>query len=273
MRALAEIDPALLEELRRLAVRAALAAGDELRRHQGHVTGLATKSTATDPVSDADRASEALLTSRILDARPDDGLLGEEGADRPSRTGLRWVLDPLDGTVNYLYGLPAWSVSVCCERADGADQGGSGGESWRGLVAVVHDPLRGETFTAIRDQGAWLGGRRLGVNDPVPLAQALIATGFAYDAERRARQAATVARLLPTVRDVRRVGSAALDLCWLAAGRTDAFFEDRLGRWDWAGGGLIAREAGAAMTPLDQGLLAAGPSLHAELAALLAAGG
>jgi myo-inositol-1(or 4)-monophosphatase len=260
-----EVGPSLLDELRRLAAGAARAAGAELLRRQGNVTGLGTKSTATDPVSDADRASEALLTDRILSARPGDGLLGEEGADRPSGTGLRWVLDPLDGTVNYLYGFPAWSVSVCCELADGADAA----DRWGGLVAAVHDPVRGETFTAARGQGAWLGRRRLRVNDPVPLGEALVGTGFSYQAGRRARQAATVARLLPRVRDLRRAGSAALDLCWVAAGRVDAFYEDALSRWDWAGGGLIATEAGAVATPFGDGLLAAGPALHAELAAAL----
>jgi myo-inositol-1(or 4)-monophosphatase len=264
MRTTVDIDPTLLDELRGLAVRAALAAGAELLRRQGHITGLDSKSTATDPVSDADRASEALLTGRILSARPGDGLLGEEGADRASETGLRWILDPLDGTVNYLYGIPAWSVSVCCERADG-----DGDDSWRGLVGVVHDAIRGETFTAVRGRGALLGRHRLRANDPVPLAHALVSTGFAYEAGRRARQAATTARLLPQVRDVRRFGSAALDLSWVAAGRVDAFYEDRLSRWDWAAGALIAREAGATVTPLADGLAAAGPSLHRELTAAL----
>ena len=277
MRPRVDVEPALLEELRRLAIGAAVAAGDELRRRQGHVTGLATKTTATDPVSDADRAAEALLTGRILAARPGDGLLGEEGADRPSQTGLRWVLDPLDGTVNYLYGLPTWSVSVCCERADGpADreaeaEGDGDGEDgrWRGLVGVVHDPVHGETFTAMRGHGAWLGRRPLRVNDPVPLDQALVETGFAYEAGRRGRQAAMIARVLPRIRDVRRAGSAALDLCNVAAGRADAFVEEELSRWDWAAGVLIAREAGAVVTPFGDGLVAAGPALHPELVAAL----
>jgi myo-inositol-1(or 4)-monophosphatase len=272
MRSLIDPDPALLDELKRLAVRAAVAAGAELRRRQGHVTGLATKTTATDPVSDADRASEALLTTRILSARPDDGLLGEEGADRPSGTGLRWVLDPLDGTVNYLYGLPTWSVSVCCERADGVagdGDGGLAGDGWRGLVGVVHDAVHGETYTAIRGQGAWLGRQRLRVNDPVPLDKALLETGFAYEPGRRARQAAMIARLLPRIADIRRAGSAALDLCGVAAGRADAFFEEELSRWDWAAGVLIAREAGAVVTPYGNGLVAAGAALHPALVAAI----
>ena len=247
-----------------LAERAARRAGQELLDRYGSATGVGTKSTATDPVSDADRAAEDVLVSTILSERADDGLLGEEGADRPARSGLRWVLDPLDGTVNYLYRLPGWCVSVACEdRLDG---------EWTAIVGVVHDPLRGETYRAARGGGAQLDGAPLAVNDPVLLERALIATGFGYDVGHRRRQAAVVAELLPRVRDIRRVGSAALDLCAVAAGRVDGYYEDTPSRWDWAAGALIAAEAGATVTPLlapggNPGVLAAGPSLAGPLRA------
>jgi myo-inositol-1(or 4)-monophosphatase len=224
------------------------------------------KTSATDPVSEADHASEALLVKTILAARPNDGLLGEEGARQQSRSGLRWVIDPLDGTVNYLYRHPGWSVSVACEECDGS--------SWTTLLGVVHDPLADEMYWAARGTGAWLGERRLRVNDPVLIDQALVATGFAYASQVRRRQGATVAALLPQVRDIRRMGSAALDLCAVAAGRVDAYYEDSSSRWDWLAGTLIAAEAGAVVTPLPApegmvGVLAAGPTLHPTLQALL----
>jgi myo-inositol-1(or 4)-monophosphatase len=243
-----------------VALRAARAAGDELLRRVGDRHDVETKSSATDPVSEADRAAESVLVGVIRKARPQDGLLGEEGADAAGTSGLRWVVDPLDGTVNYLYGFPAWCVSVACEDADG------------GLVGVVHDPVRRETFQARRGHGAWLGGRRLQVNDPVPLERALVATGFAYAAARREAQARTLARVLPRARDVRRAGSAALDLCMVAAGRVDGYYEEGTARWDWAAGALIAAEAGAAVRRYGEGgLIVAGPALIVDLEPLVAA--
>ncbi len=255
------IDPA---DLLDLAVRAARAAGRELLSRYGDVQGLATKSSATDPVTDADRASERLLAGMITAERPQDGLLGEEGASRPSESGLIWVVDPLDGTVNYLYELGNWAVSVAVEDGAGA------------LVGVVHDPVAGRTFTATRGGGARLDGRVLRVNEPVPMHRALSATGFGYLPERRATQGALLARLLPRIRDIRRYGSAALDLCAVAAGNIDAYFEEGVQQWDVAAGGLVAREAGAIMTPctptgVPTGWLVAGPTLHPELEQALTA--
>lgn len=254
----------LAESLLGLAERAARRAGRELLDRYGAATGVSMKSSATDPVSDADRASERLLVAMLLAERPDDGLLGEEGADRPAASGLRWVIDPLDGTVNYLYRFPAWCVSVACEdRVDG---------EWSALVGVVHDPLLDETFSARRGGGARLNGIALKVNDPVPLERALIATGFGYDADHRRRQAAVAAALLAQVRDIRRAGSAALDLCSVAAGRVDGYYEDTPSRWDWAAGALVAAEAGAHVGTLlapdgNPGILAAGPALAGPLRA------
>lgn len=244
------------------AVDAAHQAGAELNRRYGNVQGYATKSSATDPVTDADRTSEELLVRLLTDGRPGDGLIGEEGASRPSTSGITWVVDPLDGTVNYLYQLDNFAVSIAAEDDQGA------------LVGVVHDPRRDLTYTTVRGRGAWLGDRRLAVNDPVALGEAMVGTGFGYDSGRRARQAAVVAGLLPQIRDIRRIGSAALDLCSVAAGNLDAFYEEGVQAWDVAAGGLVAVEAGALMTPIKltdapTGWVVAGPGLHGELVAAL----
>lgn len=256
-------DPAGLDALADLARTAAHRGGAELLRRFGHVEGLSSKSTATDLVSDADRASEELIADELLGARPADGMLAEEGTSRPADSGLTWVVDPLDGTVNYVYGMPGWTVSVAADDADGT------------CVGVVHDPLGGHTYTAVRGGGAWRDGTRLAVNDPVPLARAMLATGFSYAARRRRAMGAMVAELLPRVRDIRRFGSAAMDLCYVAAGIVDAYLEEDTNHWDRAAGALIAREAGAivtAATPTGgaEGALAAGPALHAALTDLLA---
>jgi myo-inositol-1(or 4)-monophosphatase len=244
-----------------LAVQAAGAGGVELLRRTGRITGLAYKSSRTDPVSDADRASEAAIVAVISRDRPGDGLFGEEGSRRPDHSGLRWVIDPLDGTVNYLYGLADVAVSIACEQRTA--------HGWEAVVGVVHDPGRGETFTAVRGGGAYRDGGPLSVPEPVDLPDALVATGFGYRAEARSRQAAVVAALLPRVRDIRSHGSAALELCRVAAGRCDGYYEDELGRWDWAAGALIAAEAGATVTRFGDGVLAAGPTLHRALCAAL----
>lgn len=234
-------------------------AGAVLAARQADVGQVTYKTSATDPVSEADRASERLITRTLSEARPEDGILGEEGADRPGTSGLRWIVDPLDGTVNYLYGMSAWSVSIACCDDDGA------------VVGVVHEPATSTTYAAIRGQGAFRGSERLRVNDPVPLAHALVATGFGYEVEDRRRQAAVVAALLPRVRDVRRVGSAALDLCMAAAGTVDGYYEDTTSIWDWAAGALIAAEAGAVVRTYGGGLVVAGPALIDPLCDALAA--
>lgn len=256
------------EALRDLAVEVAHEAGALLldaatRLAAGDDLDVGTKSSATDPVSAADRASERLIARRLLDARPDDGLVGEEGqAPRASRSGLTWVVDPLDGTVNFLYGIPTWAVSIACVDAQG------------GLVGVVHDPNRAETFVAVRGAGAWLDDRRLAVTGVDDLAATLVATGFAYDPAVRAEQGRWVAGLVAEIRDVRRGGSAALDLAWVAAGRIDGYLEVGLGVWDWAAGALLVSEAGGRVShharPIGARVLpevaAAGPAIHAQLA-------
>lgn len=246
-----------------LAVEAARAAGALLLEGRERVAGTAeTKTSGTDMVTDMDRASEALLATTILTARPDDAFLGEEGTAGAGTTGVRWVVDPLDGTTNYLYGFPAWAVSVAAE-IDG-----------RPSVGVVYEPSHDEMFTAVRGGGARCNHRPLQVEGPPDLATALVATGFSYDAASRRRQADVLAQLIPWVRDVRRAGAAAVDLCWVALGRVDIYYEQGIQPWDWAAGGLVASEAGAVVTALDNGTVVAAPAqLHEPFLRLLESAG
>lgn len=223
----------------------------------------ATKTSPIDVVTEMDIAAEKLITGILAERRPEDGLLGEEGADTPGTSGVRWVVDPLDGTVNYLYGLPSWGVSVAAEYE---------GET---VVGVVAAPMRGEVYHAVLGGGAWLGPARLACRPAAPLDQALVGTGFAYVQARRAHQADVAQRIIPLVRDIRRGGSAALDLCDVAAGRLDGYYERGLNPWDLAAGELIAREAGAVTggRPGEQAsgelALAATPAVFASLQPLL----
>lgn len=224
----------LHHELLDVALEAARRAAALLRDGRPADLGVAaTKSSPIDVVTEMDIASEKLITGYLAERRPDDGVLGEEGADREGSSGVRWVIDPLDGTVNYLYGLPSWSVSIAAE-IDGTT-----------VAGVVAAPLRGETYHAVLGGGAYLAGARVRCRPAPELGRALIGTGFGYRAERRASQAEVVRALLPTVRDIRRAGSAAIDLCDVGCGRLDGYFERGLNPWDMAAGALFAREAGA----------------------------
>ncbi len=229
-------------ELRAIAEQAARAAGALLRERfeAGGERATASKSTRTDPVSEADLAAERAIRDVITTARPDDAILGEEGGETQEGAGLRWIVDPLDGTVNFLFGVPQWCVSVAVHDDEG------------GVVGVVFDPLRDELFLASRGDGLpTLNGRELRGSQRAELDTALIATGFAYDAAVREVQAAVVARLLPQVRDVRRMGSAALDLAWTAAGRYDAFYERAVQIWDTAAGAVLCEAAGLQVRALE----------------------
>ena len=263
-------------ELLQIAREAATAAGRLLAswRRDGRPDVVEVKSSPTDVVTEMDRKSEALITEHIMALRPGDAVLGEEGGQTggghgpPTTAAVRWVVDPLDGTVNYLYGLLDWSVSIAAEV--------------NGIVVagVVEVPRHGETFTATAGGGAWLhhdgDARPLRCNTGVALGQALVGTGFGYAADRRRAQGEVVAALLPHVRDIRRGGSAAVDLCSVAAGRLDGFYERGLNYWDYAAGGLIAREAGALVGGLGgraespSMTVAAGPGLYRQLGTLLA---
>jgi myo-inositol-1(or 4)-monophosphatase len=210
-------------------------------------------------VSDADRAAEEAISALLRAERPDDGLIGEEGMSASGSSGRRWVVDPLDGTTNYLYRYPAWAVSVALEDGEG------------GLAGVVFDPLSEELFSATRGGGAFVNGAPIRVRDSDELGRALVATGFGYDPDVRRGQAEVLLRVLPHVRDVRRAGAAALDLCHVAAGRLDGYFERGINHWDWAAGALIVEEAGGRVVPLAggrPGLAAAGPRLVESLADL-----
>lgn len=224
-----------------------------------------TKTTGTDMVTEMDRASEALVLGRLLDARPSDAVLGEEGTDRIGTTGVRWIVDPIDGTTNYLYGHAGFAVSIAAE-IDGEVS-----------VGVVHDPLHGDVFTAVRGSGAWRNGMPIRVSTETELSRALVATGFSYEPERRRRQANVLQQVLPIVRDIRRMGAASVDLCSVACGRVDAYYERGLQPWDHAAGALVAAEAGAIVGNLDGGpaefdfCLAAPPALFEPLRAALVA--
>jgi myo-inositol-1(or 4)-monophosphatase len=221
-----------------------------LMSYYGRVAeGLASKTSPTDPVSDADREAERVIRELILNDRPDDGLIGEEGSQTSPTNGRTWIVDPLDGTVNFLYGLRTWAVSIALEDSEGL------------AVGVVFNPVDGECFSARRGEGAALNGRPISVTQCASLDRAMVATGFSYEAARRSDQAQLLLELLPRVRDIRRAGAAALDLAYVAAGRVDAFYERGLKRWDEAAGRLLVSEAGGEVEDLDgepRGIIAAG---------------
>ena len=260
------------DELLELALTTAREAGRMLvdKRPAGGPDVVQTKSSPTDVVTQMDRAAEKMIIDRIREVRPGDGFLGEEGGTRDASgdSPVRWVIDPIDGTVNYLYDLPDWAVSIAAE-VDGV-----------AVAGVVDMPRRGETYTAVRGGGAFLhtatGARDLRVNANVPLAQALVGTGFGYAPERRAHQAQVLTGLLPNVRDIRRGGSCCVDLCSLAAGRVDAYYERGVQAWDIAAGALIVQEAGGRVEGLNGAApgpeltIAAGPGTFDALHALLA---
>jgi myo-inositol-1(or 4)-monophosphatase len=235
-------------QLLEIAVRVAGGAADLARRMRDEgVTGVATKSSATDVVTAADRAAEQYVREALRVSRPGDAVLGEEAGESVGGGAVRWILDPIDGTVNYLYGVPHYAVSLAAE-VDGVV-----------VAGVVRNPVSGEQWTAIRGGGAWRGDVRLVGSEATELGQTLLATGFGYDSARRVHQARVVAKLLPIVRDIRRFGAASLDLCFAAEGRVDAYYEKGLNLWDHAAGGLIASEAGLRVGGLSGA--GAGPDL------------
>ncbi|WP_250279956.1 inositol monophosphatase family protein, partial [Frankia sp. Cppng1_Ct_nod] len=249
-----------------LALGVAREAGDLLvRGRAGQVAAESTKSSPTDVVTALDRASEELVGRRLREARPGDGILGEEGADDAGTSGVRWIVDPLDGTVNFLYNLPNWAVSIAAE-IDG-----------QVVAGVVHAPAMGATYTAALGDGSARNGVALAGSAVTDLSGALVATGFGYTVERRIAQVAVLTRVVPRVRDIRRMGAASLDLCAAAAGLVDAYYERGLHPWDHAAGALVAAEAGLRVgglhgRPLSNDLVIAAPqALFGQLHDLLAA--
>jgi myo-inositol-1(or 4)-monophosphatase len=255
----------LADELLEVAVDAARMAGELLleRVRHGREQTVSSKSTPTDLVSEADLKSERAIKELLAERRPGDGFVGEEGGSEHGSSGLSWVVDPLDGTVNFLFGIPQWCVSVAVRDGEGT------------LAGAVYDPNREELFTATRDGPPLLSGPEgvveLRGSEREDLATAMVATGLAYDAKVRAAQAQVLARTIPQVRDIRRFGSAALDLAWTAAGRFDAYFERTVKQWDIAAGALICQRAGLRVLDLEEhddlpyGILAAPPALAEPL--------
>jgi len=267
----------LLRELEDLAVSAAGAAGRFIVQERPRGLGVTdTKSSINDIVTVMDQQSEELLRAHLLSARPDDAILGEEGGASRGTSGITWVIDPIDGTVNYLYEFPAYCVSVAAVIGDAGTPG-----QWQPVAGAICNPLTNEIFHARRGGGAHVrqGGQdtAIGVNPVEVLLHSLVATGFGYRPEVRARQGEVVAAILPEIRDIRRAGSAALDLCAVACGTVDAYYESGLNPWDLAAGWVIAMEAGAVVSglnntgPGEAAVVAAGPGIHRSLLSRLEA--
>jgi len=256
------------DALLRIAQESAAEAGLLLIRHANRARIVHRDASTGHLVTDGDLAAEAAIRATVLRHRPDDALLGEEHGETPGSSAIRWVVDPLDGTINYVAGIAEWAVSIAVEQID------------LGVVAaVVHAPALARTYTAVRDGGAWCNGAPLRRREDAAssLAECVVATGFAVDPARRLLQASLLARVLPHVRDIRCRGAASLELCAVAAGELDAYFESDLALWDVAAGGLVAREVGITVTdPVTPGLaplIAAGEPIAHELASLLAGAG
>jgi myo-inositol-1(or 4)-monophosphatase len=253
-----------LAELMTTAVEVATRAAQFLQTERPVELATETKTSPTDPVTVMDTAAERIIVEALRERRPADGVLGEEGGERQGSSGVRWLVDPIDGTVNYAYRLPHWSVSVAAE-VDGVV-----------VAGAVVDPTIGETWTAIRGAGSWCNGERIACSVETRLGHALVGTGFGYTSPMRTKQAEVIRAVLPRVRDIRRVGSCAVDLCWTAAGRFDMFFEQGPNNYDFAAGGLVATEAGVQLGGLNGNppgpamIVAAPPPLFGPLHDLLA---
>ena len=248
----------LRDELVILAEEVARSAGAHLMKRPEAFT-VTEKSSAVDFATQMDQQAESLIVDALLTARPDDGIIAEEGAAKANKSGITWVIDPLDGTVNYLYGLPGWNISIAAKDESGV------------IAGVVFAPTIASLWRATKGGGAFLNNQKIKCNNPVDLGMALIATGFSYDLELRKEQGNRIEKLIPKIRDIRRNGAAAVDLCYVAMGAVDGYFESSLKEWDFAAGGLIATEAGAIISGRTGGapdgdmVVCAGPALHAQL--------
>lgn len=254
-----------IDALRDVAIRLARQAGDMAMhgRRSGPVTANA-KSTSIDLVTEFDKASEQLITEGLSIQRPNDGIVGEEGADVQSSSGIIWHIDPIDGTTNFFFDIPLWAVSI-----GAVDEHGP-------IAGAVYIPGLGEMFSAARGKGAFLNEQPIRPRENTQLSDALVATGFSYDISQRPHHTQRVAAMLNVVRDIRRLGAAAIDLCFVAAGRYDAYFEEGLNSWDLVAGQIIATEAGAMVTNFcgevvtPQQVLASSPSLQQSMIELIA---
>jgi myo-inositol-1(or 4)-monophosphatase len=256
----------LADELLTIATGLARTAGDmALAGRKAGLHNVQTKSTATDMVTEFDRASEVLIVEGLRAARPDDAIVGEEGASVAGTSGITWFIDPIDGTTNFLYDLPAWAVSIGAEDSSGP------------LAGVVYVPALGEMFSATRHGGAFLNGAPIHCNTITDVSQALVCTGFSYSADQRTVQAKRVSEFIHQIRDIRRAGAAAIDLCFVACGRIDAYFEENLHQWDIAAGILIAHEAGcrsgdfSGNAPRPAEILTSAPAIFDQLSQLIMA--
>ena len=255
---------ALAAELSAIANSLAVRAGALISEARQSGAGLVdTKSTATDMVTEYDRASERLIVDAIRAARPDDAIIGEEGTADPGISGVSWLIDPIDGTTNFFYGLPGYAVSIAAADPDGT------------LAGAVYVPATNELFAAVRGRGATVNGRPIHCSTTADVSTALVATGFSYHPERRRLHIRRLQHIIGEIRDIRRFGAAAADLCYAAAGRVDAYFEEHLGPWDLAAGELIAREAGCISGDFAGGpvrpaqVLVANPNIFEPLRALI----
>jgi myo-inositol-1(or 4)-monophosphatase len=257
-----------VESLHDVAVKLAREAGELIvTRRAGHIEVASTKSSDVDVVTAVDKESEEFLYTRLRELRPGDGFLGEEGQVEESTTGITWVVDPIDGTVNFLYNIPHYAVSIAAVTGDPSPG------SWQVEAGAVFNPATGELFHAARGEGAFLGERRLQIGPPPPMNLALLATGFAYSTAMRKEQVRILSQLIGEVRDIRRMGTASLDFAAVAAGRVDVYFERTLSPWDHAAGELLVTEAGGIITGIRdlpqgrEGIFAGHPTLVTQLKA------
>jgi len=258
----------MAHELHEVAVKLAREAGELIvSRRAGHIEVASTKSSDVDVVTAVDKESEEFLYTRLRELRPGDGFLGEEGQVEESTTGITWVVDPIDGTVNFLYNIPHYAVSIAAVTGDPSPG------SWQVEAGAVFNPATGELFHAARGEGSFLGERRLQIGSPPPMNLALLATGFAYSTAMRKEQVRILSQLIGEVRDIRRMGTASLDFAAVAAGRVDVYFERTLSPWDHAAGELLVTEAGGIITGIRdlpqgrEGIFAGHPTLVKQLKA------
>lgn len=247
--------PQNIMNLAKIAVLAAQKGGKKILKSKETISYRYINNT--NPSSSLDLIIENTIISVIKKMRPDDGIIGEEGGVINSKNGVRWIIDPIDGTMNYLHNIPHWCISIACEKLIN--------EQWTTIVGVVYDVLKNEFFSAIQEYGAKINNNKLFVPKTRSLQKALIATEFSYNIATRLEQINMISNLVNVVKDIRSTGSSALDICWIALGRFDGFFESDLSYWDWAAASLILREAGGTVSPFQQGIIASNPLIHKQL--------